>query len=74
MKATIRELRVRRRIPQSVLADLAGIDRVFLARIERGTRAPSVRTLVRLAVALKVAPSDLLKRLTPSTLRGLKLD
>ncbi|NOT65289.1 MAG: helix-turn-helix transcriptional regulator [Methylotenera sp.] len=47
-------------ISQEELAFLAGVDRTFVSRIERGIRQPSLRTLIGLGKALKVSAADLL--------------
>ncbi|MDO9366151.1 MAG: helix-turn-helix transcriptional regulator [Methylotenera sp.] len=46
-------------ISQEELAFLAGVDRTFVSRIERGIRQPSLRTLIGLGKALKVSAADL---------------
>jgi transcriptional regulator with XRE-family HTH domain len=55
----IKSLRNTRRWSQEQLAERASIQRSYLAALERGTRNPSVRTLVKLANALNVSVSDL---------------
>ena len=72
--ATIKDVRERRKMTQTTAAELAGIDRVFLARVEAGRRMPSVVTLVKLAAVLEVPPADFLKRLTPAVIADLHLD
>ncbi len=56
----VRALRVERDLSQSELAPLVGIHWGLLGRIETGKRATSLRTLYDLAIALDVAPADLL--------------
>ena len=56
----VKRWRMRRQLTQQALADKVGIHRVYLARLEAGTRTPSLRTLKRLAKALKVTMADLL--------------
>ena len=53
---------IRERVPltQRELADLAGINRVTLVRIETGQEEPFPRTIRKLAKALKVNPADLM--------------
>ncbi len=46
-------------ISQEELAFLAGVDRTFVSRIERGIRQPSLRTLIGLGQALKISAADL---------------
>lgn len=52
--AQIRRRRRELRLTQDELAEMADIAPSFLGHIERGTRKPSVETLVRLAEALNV--------------------
>ena len=57
------EIRSRRkalRWSQEKLADEAGITFKHVSKIERALSKPSATTLVRIAVALKVTPNDLL--------------
>jgi transcriptional regulator with XRE-family HTH domain len=56
----IAELRAARGITQQMLADLAGIERSHLARLESGEREAGLRMLEKVANALSVKPSSLL--------------
>jgi transcriptional regulator with XRE-family HTH domain len=47
---------------QDALARASGIHSSEISRIERGAREPRFSTLVRLARALEVTPSELLER------------
>ena len=55
-------LRAERGFSQARLAELAGVDRKTINRIENGHFSPALDTLVRLGVALGVKPSDFLKQ------------
>jgi transcriptional regulator with XRE-family HTH domain len=55
----IKALRAAKGWSQGVLAERASIQRSYLADIERGGRNPSVRTLVKVANAFRVALKDL---------------
>jgi transcriptional regulator with XRE-family HTH domain len=55
----IRELRDAKGWSQERLAEAAYLDRSYLAGIERGLRNPSVRSLLKIANALKVQMRDL---------------
>jgi len=57
----VRKLRTAKGMSQEELALDAGMKRSYLSDLERGTRNPSVRALGRLADALDVAPTELLK-------------
>ena len=52
--------RERRALTQQELADLAGITRVALSRIESGQAEPMAKTIRRLAHALNVQVDDLM--------------
>jgi DNA-binding XRE family transcriptional regulator len=54
-------LRARHDLSQAALAQLAGVDRKTINRIENGHFSPALDTLVRLSSALSVTPSSLLK-------------
>jgi transcriptional regulator with XRE-family HTH domain len=55
----IRELRDAKGWSQERLAEAAYLDRSYLAGIESGSRNPSVRSLLKIANALKVQVRDL---------------
>jgi transcriptional regulator with XRE-family HTH domain len=57
----IRQLRVKKAISQEALAELAGLHRTYLGSIERGERNVSIDNIGRLAGALGVTASELLK-------------
>lgn len=59
----LRGVREARGISQEDLALEAGFDRTFISLLERGLRSPTIRTLVRLAEALKVQPSHIVRRM-----------
>ncbi len=55
----LKELRKLRALSQQELADVSGIGRATVSRIERGETGAHGRTLRRLAEALKVDVSEL---------------
>ncbi|PRE93272.1 MULTISPECIES: helix-turn-helix domain-containing protein [Burkholderia] len=57
----IRSTRKQLALSQEALADLAGIDRSHMGKIERGERNVSLLNVVRIAHALECKPSDLLR-------------
>lgn len=61
--ATVRALRKERGLSQDVLSGLAGIARTHLTMIESGTKQANFETLWRLALALDLRPSDLVRRI-----------
>ena len=60
---TIRSLRIKKGITQEVLSGLAGIGRTHLSAIERGERKPTLETLYRIACAMDIKMSDIVKRI-----------
>jgi transcriptional regulator with XRE-family HTH domain len=59
----VREIREERDISQDRLAREMATDRTTISVIERGLRSPYVRTLVQIAAALNVKPSEFFRRL-----------
>jgi len=47
---------------QETLGFDAGVHRTYIGMIERGQKSPTLAVIVRLARALKVKPSELLRR------------
>ena len=60
---TIARFRQEKNISQEVLSGLADIGRSHLSAIERGARKPTLETLYRIACALDIKMSDILKKL-----------
>ena len=56
----VRDLRTYAELRQDNLAQLAGIDRKTINRIENGHFSPTLDTITRLCVVLKITPSNLL--------------
>ena len=54
------ELRTNADLSQARLAEIAGVDRKTINRIENGHFSPALDTIVRLSVAFGIAPSTLL--------------
>jgi putative transcriptional regulator len=57
----LKRIRENRGMTQQALADKVGVHQVTIARLERSSRNPSMRLLERIAKALKVRLTDLLK-------------
>lgn len=55
----MRELRVQAGIAQDAFALLAGIDRSYYGKLERGERQPSLAVLLKCAAALEVSAASL---------------
>ncbi|MCL6596983.1 MAG: helix-turn-helix domain-containing protein [Firmicutes bacterium] len=58
----LREARVKAGLSQEALADRAGVDRTFVGRIENGKQSPTLDTLARMAQALGLRPSEVLRQ------------
>ncbi len=56
----LRKLRTDAELSQDNLAQLAGIDRKTINRIEKGHFSPTLDTITRLCVVLKITTSNLL--------------
>jgi len=56
----VRELRLQKGWTQETLEEHSGLDRTYISDIERGVRNPSVKSLEKLAKALRVGTADLL--------------
>ena len=48
---------------QEVLSGLAGLDRTHYSKIERGLRSPTLDTLFKIAQALDIPPSDIVRQI-----------
>jgi transcriptional regulator with XRE-family HTH domain len=57
----VRQLRLKKKLSQERLAELAGLHVTFVGAIERGKRNLSLVTIVKLAKALKVKPGELFR-------------
>lgn len=60
---TIRRLRMRKGMTQELLSALAGIARTHLTMIETGTKQPNFETVWKIAVALEIKPSELVREI-----------
>jgi len=61
--ATIRDLRTKLGYSQETLAESANLHRTYIGGVERGERNVSIESIIRIAHALKVKPSQLLERI-----------
>ena len=57
----IQEYREKKNLSQEVVSGLADIGRTHLSAIERGVRKPTLETFFKIADALDVKPSELIK-------------
>ncbi|QJI13867.1 helix-turn-helix domain-containing protein [Pseudomonas sp. ADAK22] len=58
--ASVRARRLDLKLSQEALADLAGVDRSHMGKIERGERNVTFLNILRIATAMQCKPSDLL--------------
>lgn len=65
----LRRYRLREEISQEELAFLAGVDRSFISRLERGIRQPSITTLIGLGLALGIPAADLVRETEKRSLK-----
>src|ERR1700722_10761083 len=59
----LREVRSAKEVSQERLGLDAGFDRTYISLIERGINSPTIRTVVRLAAVLNIAPSRIVNRM-----------
>ena len=60
---TIAQIRKQKGLSQEVMSGLADIVRTHLSAIERGERKPTLETLYRIAIALDMKMSDIVKQI-----------
>jgi len=58
----IQELRRQRKLSQEKLGFESGLHRTYISLLERGKRSPTMTTLIKLAIALNVPPSEIVRR------------
>jgi transcriptional regulator with XRE-family HTH domain len=56
----LRDERERLGLSQEALADEAGLDRTYLSGVERGSRSPNLRSLLRITAAMRFKMSRLM--------------
>lgn len=56
----LKEMRVKQRLSQEKLADIAGLHRTYVGSVERGERNISIDNMERLASALNITIQNLL--------------
>ncbi|WP_300745277.1 helix-turn-helix domain-containing protein [uncultured Bifidobacterium sp.] len=59
----IASLRKRQHLSQEQLANIAGIDRSYMGRIERGEQSVSFDKILDICTALSVSPAHLLRNI-----------
>ncbi len=69
---TIKSIRKSKGLSQEVLSGLAGIARTHLTMIENGTKQANFTTICKIAVALKMRPSELVRQIEDFAEKGQK--
>lgn len=59
----LRQLRKERGFSQEALGFKTGYHRTYISLLERGKKSPSLQTIFHLAMALKISPSEMIKRI-----------
>lgn len=57
----VKQLRKEAELSQEELGEITGLDRTYISGVERGVRNPSLQTLEKLAKALKISVSDMMR-------------
>ena len=60
--AALRAERTKRGWSQERLAEGAGLHRVYISELERGLRSPTLKAFMRIADALEMKPSVLMRK------------
>ena len=60
ISANLSKIRKEQRYTQREVAELAGLNPNYYAKVERGNGMPSLKTIHKLAKALKVTASDII--------------
>ena len=66
----IGRIREQKGLSQEVVSGLADIGRTHLSAIERGERKPTMETLFKIADALQIKPSELVKKIEDEIEKG----
>jgi len=57
----LRKLRLKKNMSQGDLATVLGVDRAYISNIENGRMNPTLSTLEKVAKALRISSSELLR-------------
>jgi transcriptional regulator with XRE-family HTH domain len=58
----LRNLREEQKLSQEKLAEYCDLDRTYISLLERGLRQPTITTIFKIADALDILPSELVKK------------
>jgi transcriptional regulator with XRE-family HTH domain len=59
----LRKLRKQRHLSQEELAYYSNLDRKYIGNLERNTQNPTLETIIKLATALGMKPSEFIKQI-----------
>ena len=59
----IRDLRIKKNLSQEAFADLAGVDRSYMGRIERGEKNITLAKIYEVCGALGMTPAQVFQRI-----------
>ena len=59
----VRQERLKRKLSQEELAELSGLHRTYIGMVERGEKNITIKNIEKIARALKISPSELIKNL-----------
>lgn len=59
----LRKLRKQQHLSQEDLAYYSNLDRKYIGNLERNTQNPTLETIIKLAIALGIKPSELIKEI-----------
>ena len=63
----LQEIRKKRGLSQEELGFESGYHRTYISLLERGLKNPSLKTIFQLARALKIRPSEIIRRIENQT-------
>ena len=58
----LRTLREGKKLSQEKLAEYCDLDRTYISMLERGLRQPTISTIFKIADALDISPSELVRK------------
>jgi transcriptional regulator with XRE-family HTH domain len=58
----LRTLREGKNLSQEKLAEYCDLDRTYISLLERGLRQPTISTIFKIADALDISPSELVRK------------
>ena len=62
----LRQIRMGRKLSQEALGEVCESERTFISMLERGLVSPTLRTIVKIAKGLRLAPSEIVRKVEQS--------